>query len=77
MSAPLIDSDRAGRTILAHLEGEQAAQSTLDRIAAGCSDPDLLLRGILNVLADEGLIVPPVTRLRGYCRALQKRLEQS
>lgn len=77
MTAPLIDSDRASRTILAHLEGEKAAVAALDRITAGCSDPDLLLRGILNVLADEGLIVPPVTRLRGYCRALQKRLEQS
>ncbi|MFT3804956.1 MAG: hypothetical protein QM766_27525 [Burkholderiaceae bacterium] len=59
------------------LEGERDATKALAQIASGAAAPDLLLHAIAAVLASDGVLAPPTTRLRGFARRLQKALEQS
>lgn len=62
-------------TSLATIRGSAAGNALVERIAAGCSDPDAMLRTITAAMAADGFLVPPGPTLRGACRAIQKSLE--
>lgn len=67
--------DRTTQYVNAALEDECLAADTLDRIAVGCCDPDLLTRTIAHPLeATDGPGASEPT-LRAVCRAIQKALE--
>lgn len=69
------DESPAGRLVAGVLEGESLAAASLDRVRAGCSNPDEVLHCVLSALASDGRIIPPSPALRGACRRLQKALE--
>lgn len=67
--------DQAARIVDSTLEGEAIGGKAVDRIAAGCSDPDLLMRTALQALAVDGFTAPAGPALRGAMRRVQKALE--
>lgn len=66
---------RGNYLVTASIEGEQLGANALQRITGGCSDPDLLMRLVLNACAVDGLMIPPGPALRSAMRQIQKRLE--
>lgn len=59
----------------ATLAGEVIALDALDKIRGGCSDPDLLLRTLTRLLAEQGIPVVPGDMLRAAVRVVQKTVE--
>lgn len=57
------------------LEGEHLAEVAIERIAAGTSDTELILRLILGVQAIDGRLVPPGPALRACCARIQRAIE--
>ena len=57
------------------IEGERIASGALERVSAGCSDPDLLMRAVLQAMALDGFMAPAGPALRAACRKVQKALE--
>lgn len=57
------------------IDGERTAKRALHAIRDGFADPDRLMRDLLDVLDQDGKVVAPTPRLRGFARALQKQLE--
>ena len=55
-------------------QGEVIADRCVGAIRQGASDPDLVMRCVLQVLADAGCVAPPTTLLRGFCGAVQREL---
>lgn len=68
--ALLTASDREG------LAGESLADDALAKIKRGASDPGLLLRLVLGLLAEQGYVVMPADMLRAAVRVVQKRIER-
>jgi hypothetical protein len=71
----VIHRDNPSDPIECAIEGERIGVVALDRIAAGCSDPDLLMRAVMRAMAVDGHVVPLGQALRATCRQVQKRLE--
>lgn len=57
------------------IAGECIGSGVVERVMAGCSEPDALMRAVLNAVAADGWTIPPGPALRAACRAIQKRLE--
>lgn len=62
-------------TTRAALAGESIAHDALAKIRRGCSDPDLLLRMLTGLLAEQGYAVMPSDMLRSAVRQVQKAIE--
>lgn len=60
----------------AYIASEARGRAVVRWVDEGTSDPDHVMRELLRMLADLGHVVPPSDALRGFCRALQKRLEE-
>ncbi len=54
--------------------GETIADHAIGAIRAGASDPDVLMRTLLRVVADAGFVIAPTSLLRGVCARLQREL---
>ncbi len=67
--------DQAARVVEAAIEGERIGAKAVERTAAGCSDPDLLMRAALQALALDGFMAPAGPALRAAMRQIQKALE--
>lgn len=63
--------------ICALLAGERAAERVVRAVRDGFADTDRLLAEFVAVAGDGGQAVRVTPALRGFSRALQKRLEQS
>ena len=59
-----------------HILGEAQAHADVARIQSGMADPELLLRSVLRLGADAGVLIPPTSRLSGYLCALRKHIER-
>ena len=57
---------------LSSIEGHRAAKHLLHALGGGCAPADLVLQALMQVQAHGD-----AARLRGFCRALQKRLEHA
>jgi len=68
--APWLPADPAG----AADDGRQRAARLIQRVTNGASDPDCVLRGLLDCAAESGRVIPPDTRLRAFCSELQERI---
>lgn len=55
-------------------QGELIAERAIDRLQAGTSDPDALMRVLLRVIADSGALVSPSSLLRGFCAEVQRAI---
>lgn len=55
-------------------DGAARAGALIARLQAGASDPDALLRSLLDTLAESGRIVAPDCRLRGFCKRLSEQI---
>lgn len=54
--------------------GETIADHAIGAIREGASDPDVLMRTLLRVVADAGFAIAPTSLLRGVCARLQREL---
>ena len=66
---------QAARIVETALEGERIGAKAAARAAAGCSDPDLLMRAALQAMALDGFMAPAGPALRAAMRQIQKALE--
>ena len=57
------------------LEGEHLGDVLIERLRAGASDPELVLRAVLNAMAIDGRLAPPGEALRSLCARIQAALE--
>ena len=69
-TAPWLPTDPAG----AAADGAERAARLIARVTAGASDPDAVLRGLLDCAAESGRVIPPDTRLRAFCSRLQAHM---
>lgn len=70
MNNPSASYRKLADAVGANLQGQADAERFLDRLRGSYADPDELMRQIeLKRAVSED-------RLRGFCRALQKRLER-
>lgn len=67
--------DQAARVVEAAIEGERIGSAAVVRVADGCSDPDLLMRAVLQAMALDGFMAPAGPALRAAMRQVQKTLE--
>ena len=54
--------------------GEAIAERVISAIRGDTSDPDHLMRALLQVIADSGYMLTPSTLLRGLCAELQREI---
>ena len=67
--------NQAARTVEAAIEGERLGVKAVERVSDGCSDPDLLMRAVLQAQALDGIMAPAGPALRAAMRQVQKALE--
>jgi len=57
--------------------GAVIADHAIGAIRADASDPDVLMRTLLRVVADAGFVIAPTSLLRGVCARLQDVLREA
>jgi len=59
-----------------HITGEAMAHADVARIESGTAEPELLLRSVLRIAAESGVMVPPTSMLCGYLSAIRKHIQR-
>lgn len=58
----------------AGVDGEERAELLFARLLAKAADRELMLRSLLDLVAEDGRVIPPTASLRAWCARLQERL---